>query len=64
MGDIEAARFRPRGATFHGFAAAALIDGPPQPGCQLTNSRVAGGDGVAVMPQASLPGLVAGHGHR
>ncbi|AVY65486.1 hypothetical protein [Xanthomonas translucens] len=26
--------------------------------------RVAGADGAAVMPQASLSGLVAGHGHR
>ncbi|AKK68553.1 hypothetical protein [Xanthomonas translucens] len=64
LADIEAARFCPRGATFHGFAAAGLTDGPPQPGFQRINSRVAGVDGAAVMPQASLPGLVAGHGHR
>jgi hypothetical protein len=59
---IEAARFGSRGATyFHGFAAAGLIDGPPQPG---TNSRMAGTCGAAVMPRAALVGLVAGHGRR
>ena len=38
----EAARYGLRGSTYNGFGAADLIDGPPQPGCQLTNYRMAG----------------------
>jgi len=64
LADIEAARFGARSATFHGFAKAGLIDRSPQPGGQLTNSRMVGAHGAAVMPQAALAGLVAGHGHR
>jgi nitrogen regulatory protein PII-like uncharacterized protein len=38
----EAAKFGLRGAAYNGFGAAGLIDGPPQPGFQFTNYRMAG----------------------
>jgi hypothetical protein len=40
--EIEAAKYGLRGATYNGFGAAEMIDGPPQPGFQMTNYRMAG----------------------
>ncbi|WP_236613669.1 hypothetical protein, partial [Xanthomonas vasicola] len=42
LAEIEAAKYGLRGATFNAYGAAQLIDGPAQPGCQLTNYRMAG----------------------
>ncbi|KTF37898.1 hypothetical protein OZ12_15000, partial [Xanthomonas translucens pv. translucens] len=42
VAEIEAAKYGLRGATFNGFGAADLIDGPPQPGFHLSNYRMAG----------------------
>ncbi|MCC4597235.1 hypothetical protein NRY95_06175 [Xanthomonas campestris pv. phormiicola] len=53
VAEIEAARYGLRGSTYNGFGAADLIDGPPQPGCQLTNYRMAG-DVVSAASQHDL----------
>ncbi|MET7142406.1 hypothetical protein M3S04_11725 [Xanthomonas sp. PPL139] len=42
LAELEAAKYGLRGATFNGYGAAQLTDGPAQPGCQLTNYRMAG----------------------
>ncbi|WP_369940104.1 lipase family protein [Xanthomonas medicagonis] len=42
VAEIEAAKYGLRGATYNGFGAAEMIDGPPQPGFQMTNYRMAG----------------------
>ncbi|MBB5941451.1 hypothetical protein [Xanthomonas sp. 3307] len=42
LAEIEAARYGLRGATFNAYGAAQLTGGAPQPGCQLTNYRMAG----------------------
>ena len=42
LAEIEAAKFGLTGSTYNAFGAAGLTDGPPQPGCQLTNYRMAG----------------------
>lgn len=42
LAQLEAAKYGLRGATYNGFGAADMIDGPPQPGFQLTNYRMAG----------------------
>ncbi|WP_409976710.1 hypothetical protein [Xanthomonas graminis] len=66
----EAAKYGLRGATYNGFGAADLIDGPPQPGCQLTNYRMAGdmvsaasphlGEVVSLASQEDVQSLRAG----
>ncbi|QNH20248.1 hypothetical protein HEP73_01147 [Xanthomonas sp. GW] len=66
----EAARYGLRGSTYNGFGAADLIDGPPQPGCQLTNYRMAGdvvsaasphiGEVVSLASQEDVQSLRAG----
>ncbi|WP_295951075.1 hypothetical protein [uncultured Xanthomonas sp.] len=42
LAELQAAKYGLRGATYNGFGAADMIDGPPQPGFQLTNYRMAG----------------------
>ncbi|WP_426701822.1 hypothetical protein ACPPVV_02050 [Rhodanobacter sp. Col0626] len=42
LAQIEAAKFGLRGATLNAFGAVGMTDGPPAPGCQLTNYRMAG----------------------
>jgi hypothetical protein len=42
LAEIEAAEFGLTGATFNAYGALGLIEGPPQPGCHLTNYRMAG----------------------
>ncbi|CTP82231.1 hypothetical protein [Xanthomonas graminis] len=42
VAEIEAAKYSLRGATYNGFGAADLIDGPPQPGFHVTNYRMSG----------------------
>ncbi|MCC4597237.1 hypothetical protein NRY95_06185 [Xanthomonas campestris pv. phormiicola] len=70
VAEIEAARYGLRGSTYNGFGAADLIDGPPQPGCQLTNYRMAGdvvsaasphiGEVVSLASQEDVQSLRAG----
>jgi len=67
----EAARYGLRGSTYNGFGAADLIDGPLQPGYQLTNYRMAGdvvsaasphiGEVVSLASQEDVQSLRAGH---
>jgi pimeloyl-ACP methyl ester carboxylesterase len=42
LAEIEAAKFGLRGITLNAYGAVGMIDGPPLPGCQLTNYRMAG----------------------
>jgi pimeloyl-ACP methyl ester carboxylesterase len=42
LAEIEAAEFGLRGTTLNAYGAVGMIDGPPLPGCQLTNYRMAG----------------------
>ncbi|WP_237650425.1 hypothetical protein [Xanthomonas translucens] len=70
VAEIEAAKYGLRGATFNGFGAADLIDGPPQPGFHLSNYRMAGdvvsaasphlGEVVSLASQDDIQSLRAG----
>ncbi|WP_241753259.1 hypothetical protein [Xanthomonas translucens] len=70
VAEIEAAKYGLRGATFNGFGAADLIDGPPQPGFHLSNYRMAGdvvsaasphlGEVVSLASQEDIQSLRAG----
>lgn len=42
LAEIEAAKYGLTGSTFNAYGAVGLADGPPQPGCRLTNYRMAG----------------------
>jgi hypothetical protein len=42
LAEIEAAKFGLHGTTLNAYGAEGLTDGPPKPGCQLTNYRMAG----------------------
>jgi hypothetical protein len=42
LAEIEAAKFGLHGTTLNAYGAEGLTDGPPAPGCQLTNYRMAG----------------------
>ncbi|MBD8899988.1 hypothetical protein [Rhodanobacter sp. DHG33] len=42
LAEIEAAKFGLRGSTYNAYGAAGLTDGPPAPGCQLTDYVMAG----------------------
>jgi putative lipase involved disintegration of autophagic bodies len=42
LAEIEAAKYGLTGSTYNAFGAAGLLDGPPKPGCHLTNYRMAG----------------------
>jgi hypothetical protein len=41
LAEIEAAKYGLAGTTFNAYGAVGLTDGPPQPGCYLTNYRMA-----------------------
>ncbi|AJC45809.1 hypothetical protein [Xanthomonas sacchari] len=70
LAELEAAKYGLRGATYNGFGAADMIDGPPQPGFQLTNYRMAGdvvsaasphvGEVVSLASQEDIQSLRAG----
>ncbi|MCI2244769.1 MULTISPECIES: hypothetical protein [Xanthomonas] len=70
LAELEAAKYGLRGATFNGYGAAQLTDGPAQPGCQLTNYRMAGdvvsaasphiGEVVSLASQDDIQSLRAG----
>ncbi|UKE64092.1 hypothetical protein KM539_16140 [Xanthomonas translucens pv. poae] len=70
VAEIEAAKYGLRGATYNGFGAADLIDGPPQPGFHVTNYRMAGdvvsaaslhlGEVVSLASQEDIQSLRAG----
>lgn len=55
----EAAKYGLRGATYNGFGAADLIDGPPQPGFHVTNYRMAGDVVSAASPHLGEVGSLA-----
>jgi nitrogen regulatory protein PII-like uncharacterized protein len=42
LAEIEAAKYGLAGSTYNAYGAQGLTDGPPQPGTQLTNYRMAG----------------------
>jgi hypothetical protein len=42
LAEIEAAKYGLQGSTYNAYGAVGLTDGPPRPGCQLTNYRMAG----------------------
>ena len=42
LAEIEAAKYGLAGSTYNAYGAVGMLDGPPQPGCHLTNYRMAG----------------------
>ncbi|XUP29370.1 XVIPCD domain-containing protein [Xanthomonas axonopodis pv. vasculorum] len=70
LAQIEAAKYGLSGSTYNAYGASDLIDGPPQPGCHLTNYRMAGdvvsaasphlGEVVSLASQDDIHSLRAG----